>query len=175
MGIKAGCQTLKQYQIVVEFMFDGVRRAYDLQILYVMKVIEQLGTDKAIELLEEASKRQGIIIAREMRRKLPKDLSSIEIGAEVYRRFMEDAGAEIKIHKQDETSVTFLIERCPFFEAFLDVGVDCGMFLNGLCTHLTLPSIQATLVEFDEKLRVEPVLTREAAEDFCLERVFLAE
>ena len=156
-------------------MFDGVRRAYDLQILYVMKVIEQLGTDKALELLEEASKRQGIIIAREMRRKLPKDLSSLQIGAEVYRRFMEDAGAEIKVHKQDEHSVTFLINRCPFFEAFLDVGVDCGMFLNGLCTHLTLPSIQATLNEFDQKLRVEPVLTRESAEEFCLERVYITE
>ncbi|MFH1180189.1 MAG: hypothetical protein V1710_07510 [Candidatus Bathyarchaeota archaeon] len=156
-------------------MFDGVRRAYDLQILYVMKVIEQLGTDKALELLEEASKRQGVIIAREMRRKLPKGLSSLEIGAEVYRRFMEDAGAEIMIHKQDEHSVTFLINRCPFFEAFLDVGVDCGMFLNGLCTHLTLPSIQATLNEFDQKLRVEPVLTRESAEEFCLERVYITE
>ncbi|TFH19404.1 hypothetical protein E4H04_00050 [Candidatus Bathyarchaeota archaeon] len=156
-------------------MFDGVRRAYDLQILYVMKVIEQLGTDKALELLEEASKRQGVIIAREMRRKLPKDLSSLQIGAEVYRRFLEDAGAEIKIHKQDEHSVTFLINRCPFFEAFLDVGVDCGMFLNGLCTHLTLPSIQATLNEFDQKLRVEPVLTRESAEEFCLERVYITE
>ncbi|MBE0633727.1 L-2-amino-thiazoline-4-carboxylic acid hydrolase [Candidatus Bathyarchaeota archaeon] len=160
---------------MVEFMFDGVRRAYDLQILYVMKVIEQLGTDKALELLEEASKRQGVIIAREMRRKLPKDLSSLQIGAEVYRRFLEDAGAEIKIHKQDEHSVTFLINRCPFFEAFLDVGVDCGMFLNGLCTHLTLPSIQATLNEFDQKLRVEPVLTRESAEEFCLERVYITE
>jgi hypothetical protein len=156
-------------------MFDGVRRAYDLQILYVMKVIEQLGTDKALELLEEASKRQGVIIAREMRRNLPKDLSSLQIGAEVYRRFMEDAGAEIKVHKQDENSVTFLINRCPFFEAFLDVGVDCGMFLNGLCTHLTLPSIQATLNEFDQKLRVEPVLTRESAEEFCLERVYITE
>jgi hypothetical protein len=160
---------------MVENMFDGVRRAYDLQILYVMKVIEELGTDKALELLEESSKRQGVIIAREMRRKLPEGLSSLEIGAEVYMRFMEDAGAEIKIHKQDERSVTFLINRCPFFEAFLDVGVDCGMFLNGLCTHLTLPSIQATLNEFDEKLRVEPVLTRESAEEFCLERVFLVE
>lgn len=156
-------------------MFDGVRRAYDLQIIYVMKVIEQLGTDKALELLEEASKRQGVIIAREMRRKLPKNLSSLQIGAEVYRCFMEDAGAEIKVHKQDENSVTFLINRCPFFEAFLDVGVDCGMFLNGLCTHLTLPSIQATLNEFDQKLRVEPVLTRESAEEFCLERVYITE
>lgn len=154
-------------------MFDGVRRAYDLQILYVMEVIEELGTDKALELLEESAKRQGVIIAREMRRKLPEGLPSLEIGAEVYRRFMEDAGAGIKVHRRDEGSVTFLIERCPFFEAFLDVGVDCGMFLNGLCTYLTLPSIQATLNEFDERLRVEPVLTRESAEEFCLERVKL--
>ncbi len=160
---------------MVETMFDGVRRAYDLLILYVMKTIEELGTDKALELLEEASRRQGVIIAREMRRKLPQGLSSLEMGAEVYRCFMEEAGAEIKIHKRDETSVTFLIERCPFFEAFLDVGVDCGMFLNGLCINLTLPSIQATLTELDPKLRVEPVLTRESAEEFCLERVYVAD
>jgi hypothetical protein len=156
-------------------MFDGVRRAYDLNILYVMKVIEILGTDKALELLEEASRRQGVITAREMRRTLPEDMTPLEIGAEVYRRFMADAGAEIKIHKQDEASVTFLINRCPFFEAFLDVGVDCGMFLNGLCTHLTLPSIQATLNEFDPRLKVEADLTRESAEEFCLERVILSE
>jgi len=161
--------------MLVLIMFDGVRRAYDLNILYVMKVIEILGTDKALEILEEASKRQGVLIAREMRRKLPKDLTTLETGAEVYRRFMEDAGTEIRVHKQDEKSVTFLINRCPFFEAFLDVGVDCGMFLNGLCTHLTLPSIQATLNEFDPKLRVEAVLTRESAEEYCLERVYLAE
>jgi hypothetical protein len=159
--------------MVVQFMFDGVRRAYDLQILYVMEVIELLGTDKAIELLEKASKRQGVINARTLRKKLPEDLSSIEIGAEVYRLFMEDAGAEIKVYKKDETSVTFLIDRCPFFEAFLDVGVDCGLFLNGLCTHLTLPSIQATLNEFNSKIHVEPVVTRESAEEFCLERVSL--
>jgi hypothetical protein len=156
-------------------MFDGVRRAYMLQILYVMEVIEELDTDKALEFLEKPSERQGVLIAREMKKTLPKDLSVVEIGAEVYRRFMTDAGAEISVHKQDEKSVTFVINKCPFFEAFLDVGVDCGMFLNGLCTHLTLPSIQATLNQFDSKLKVETVLTREAAEDLCLERVFLSE
>ena len=146
-----------------------------LQILYVMEVIEELDTDKALEFLEKASERQGILISREMKRTLPDGLSSLEIGAEVYKRFMEDAGAEISVHKQDEKSVTFVINRCPFFEAFLDVGVDCGMFLNGLCTHLTLPSIQATLKQFDSKIKVETVLTREAVEDLCLERVFLSE
>ena len=40
-------------------MFDGVRRSYVLLVLYVMKVIERLGTDPAIELLMEAAERQG--------------------------------------------------------------------------------------------------------------------
>ncbi|MES0324299.1 MAG: L-2-amino-thiazoline-4-carboxylic acid hydrolase [Candidatus Bathyarchaeia archaeon] len=156
-------------------MFDGARRAYMLQILYVMNAIEELGSDKALEILEKSSERQGVIIARNMKKTLPEGMTSLEIGAEVYRRFMSDAGTEISVHQQDEKSVTFVINRCPFFEAFLDVGVDCGMFLNGLCTHLTLPSIQATLNQFDPRLKVEPVLTRKAAEDLCLERVYLSD
>jgi hypothetical protein len=156
-------------------MFEGVKRAYVLQILYVMKVIEHLGTDIALDLLEEACQRQGVIVANELKQELEGESSNLEIGAKVYEHFMKDAGANIKIHNQDERSVTFLIDRCPFFEAFLDVGVDCGIFLNGLCTHLTLPSIQATLTEFNPQLRVEPILTRESAEEFCLERVFLSD
>ena len=156
-------------------MFDGARRAYMLQILYVMNAIEELGSDKALEILEKSSERQGVIIARNMKKALPEGMTNLEIGAEVYRRFMSDAGTEISVHQQDEKSVTFVINRCPFFEAFLDVGVDCGMFLNGLCTHLTLPSIQATLNQFDPRLKVEPVLTRKAAEDLCLERVYLSD
>lgn len=146
-----------------------------LQILYVMEVIEELDTDKALEFLEKACERQGVLVAREMKRKLPEGMSSLEIGAEVYKRFMTDAGAKITVHKQDQKSVTFVINKCPFFEAFLDVGVDCGMFLDGLCKHLTLPSIQSTLNQFDPKIRIEAVLTREAVEDLCLERVFLSE
>jgi len=156
-------------------MFDGARRAYMLQILYVMNAIEELGSDKALEILEKSSERQGVIIARNMKKTLPEGMTNLEIGAEVYRRFMSDAGTEISVHQQDEKSVTFVINRCPFFEAFLDVGVDCGMFLNGLCTHLTLPSIQATLNQFDPRLKVEPVLTRKAAEDLCLEKVYLSD
>jgi predicted ArsR family transcriptional regulator len=156
-------------------MMEGVRRGYTLLVLYVMKTIERLGTEPALGILEEAAEEQGALIADEMRRTLPEGLTPLETGAEVYRRFMADAGAEVSVHKRDNASVTFLIRRCPFYEAFLDVGVDCGYFLNGLCNNLTLPSIQATLRQFDPRLMVESVLTRRAAEEFCLERVVLSE
>ena len=156
-------------------MFEGIRRSYALLTLFLMETIEELGTDRALEMLQIAIGKQAAIIERELRRKIPKDLDPLEKGVEVYHTFMEDAGAEVTVHKKSENSVTFLVRRCPFYEALLDVGVDCGYFLGGLCKHLTLPAIQATLSRFDPRLRLEPTLVRESAEEFCLERLYLDE
>jgi hypothetical protein len=155
-------------------VFEGVKRAYMLQVLYIMKVIEIIGTDPAIEILIQAAERQGEVVSKMFKKKLSvNSMKLLDIGAEVYQTFMRDTGAKINQYKRDEKSVTFLINRCPFYEVFLDVGVDCGVFLNGLCSNLTLPSIQAILKQFDERLKIEPVLTRETIEEFCLERVFI--
>jgi hypothetical protein len=156
-------------------MFTGVKRAYVLLILYIMRVIERYGTDTALELLEEASERQGSIIADKMKHELQEEKNPLKIGAEVYSRFLKEAGAEIVEYKHDEKSFTFIVKKCPFYEALLDVGVDCGVFLNGLCSNLTLPSIQNCLKSFNLNLKVETVLTRESAEEICLERIFLKE
>jgi len=153
----------------------GVCRGYTLLTLYIIEVIKDLGTQPSLDKLMEAVGKQGVIIAKEMRGEIPQGIGVIETGAEIYRRFMEDAGAEVIIHKKDADGVTFLIRRCPFHEAFLDVGVDCGIFLKGLCGNLTLPAIQATLSQFDPRLRVENIVARASAEDVCIERVYLAE
>ncbi len=153
----------------------GSRRGYTLLTLYIIEVIKELGTQPSLDKLMEAAEKQGAIIAKEMKRDMPQGLTTLETGAEVYRRFMVDAGAEVAVHKRDERSVTFVARRCPFHEAFLDVGVDCGIFLKGLCSNLTLPAIQATLNEFDRRLRVENVVARQSAEEVCLERVYLSE
>ena len=153
---------------------DGVRRGYALLVLYVIEVIKELGTQPSLDKLMEAADKQGVLIAKEMRRHIPAGLSPLDTGAEVYMRFMRDAGADVAVYRRDEGSVTFVVRRCPFHEAFLDVGVDCGIFLKGLCGNLTLPAIQATLREFDQRLRVENVVARQSAEEVCLERVYLA-
>jgi len=154
-------------------MFEGIRRSYTLLTLLLMEIIEELGTDRALEMLQASVEKQAEIIAGELRRKIPEEITPLEKGMAVYSAFMEDAGAEIIIHERTEDSVTYMVKGCPFYEALLDVGVDCGYFLGGLCTNLTLPAIQSTLERFDPRLRVEPRLVRESAEEFCLERVFL--
>ena len=156
-------------------MFEGIRRSYTLLTLLLMEIIEELGTDRALEMLQASVEKQAEIIARELKREIPEDADPLQKGMAVYSAFMEDAGAEIIIHERTEDSVTYMVKGCPFYEALLDVGVDCGYFLGGLCIHLTLPAIQATLKRFDPRLRLEPRLVRESAEEFCLERVYLGE
>jgi hypothetical protein len=156
-------------------MFEGIRRSYTLLTLLLMEIIEELGTDRALEMLQASVEKQAEIIVGELIRKIPEETTPLEKGMAVYSAFMEDAGAEIIVHERTEDSVTYRVKGCPFYEALLNVGVDCGYFLGGLCTHLTLPAIQSTLESFDPRLRVEPRLMRESVEEFCLERVFLEE
>ncbi|HUS78033.1 MAG TPA: hypothetical protein VM050_05165 [Patescibacteria group bacterium] len=156
-------------------MYKGIRRSYTLLVLFFIEVVKELGTDPTIEMLEKAIEGQADVIERELRREIPVGTPPLEAGVRVYRAFMEDAGAEVEVHRRDETSITFRVARCPFYEAFLDVGIDCGYFLGGLCTNLTLPAIRATLARFDPRLKLETVVVRETAEELCLEKIHLDE
>jgi predicted ArsR family transcriptional regulator len=154
-------------------MFTGIRRSYVLLVLFLIEVIEELGTDRGIEMLQTSIVKQADIIEQELRRRIPDDVEPLEKGVLVYKDFMKEAGSEVEVHAKDAESVTFRVDRCPFYYAFLDVGVDCGYFLGNLCTHLTLPAIQETLRRFDPHLRIETMLVRESAEEMCLERIYM--
>jgi len=152
-------------------MFDGVRRGYLLLTFYMMEVINELGTEPSLAMLERAADKQAEVIAGEVHKTMPEGLSPLEIGEYIYMDFMKNTGAEVAVHRRDEKSVTFRILRCPFYECFLDAGIDCGQFLNGLCSNMTLPSIQATITRFDPRLKLETLVVRESAEEICLERI----
>ena len=154
-------------------MFNGVRRSYTLLILFLNEVIEEMGTDRGLEMLQAAVEKHSEVAHDELLRELPKDFPPLEIGDFVYRTFMEEAGAEVVVYKRDDSSITYRVSRCPFYEAFLDIGIDCCYFVGGLCGNLTLPAIQAILNRFDGHLRVESRLVRESAEEFCLEQITL--
>lgn len=154
-------------------MYTGIRRSYTLLVQLLMEIIEELGTDRGIEMLQTAVERQADVIEKELRGKIPPELPPIKKGITIYRDFMESAGAEVTLREEDDDQAIFWVKRCPFYEALLDVGIDCGYFLGGLCTHLTLPAIQATLKRFDPRLRLETKIVRESAEELCLERIYL--
>lgn len=156
-------------------MYTGVRRSYTLLVQLLMEVIEELGTDRGIEMLQAAVERQAEVIEKELRTKFPPEMPAVKKGIAIYKDFMESAGAEVTLREEDDDQATFWVKRCPFYEALLDVGIDCGYFLGGLCTHITLPAIQATMRRFDPRLRLETKMVRESAEELCLERIYIDE
>jgi hypothetical protein len=149
---------------------SGVRRVYALTFLFLMEVIEKLGTDRALELLLKAAERQAEIIEKELAGRI-KTAEPLEKGLEVYSRFMEDLGAELKVPARNMNSVSIRVDQCPIYEAFLSIGLDCGFWMQGLCTNIVLPSISATLNRFDPKLRLTLEKYRGSAEDSCLLRI----
>ena len=52
-------------------MFDGVRRSYTLLILFLNEIIEELGTDRGLEMLQTAVEKQAEVIHGELLRELP--------------------------------------------------------------------------------------------------------
>lgn len=151
---------------------SGVRRVYALTFLFLMEVIEKLGTDRALELLSKAAERQADIIERELANQI-KAAEPLERGLQVYSRFMEDLGAEVKMQARSADNASIRVGRCPIYEAFLSIDLDCGFWMQGLCTNIVLPSIEATLRRFDSKLRLTLEKNRESAEDSCLLKLFL--
>jgi len=154
-------------------MSAGVRRSLSLLFLYIMNVIEEIGTDSSIELLIKAAKEQGNIFAREFRKEYSSDLSPLEVAEKVYCKFMKDVGAEVHSYERGNDSSSFIIYDCPFFDAFLDVGINCGIFLEGLCSNLTLPTVQTALSNYGINVRVEATRCKNSSEDFCIEKVSL--
>lgn len=151
---------------------NGVRRVYALCFFFLMEVIEQLGTDRALELLSKAAEQQAEIIEKELIGQI-KTAEPIEMGSEVYSRFMKDLGAQPSVQKRTENNITIRVDRCPIYEAFLSIGLDCGFWMQGLCTNIVIPSIGATLKRFDPRLRLTLEKYRASAEDLCLLKLSL--
>lgn len=152
---------------------SGVRRVYALCFLFLMEVIERLGTDKALELLSRAVKRQAEIIKRELAASVEKVSDPLDKGLEVYSRFMSELGAWLKVQSRSGGEILIRLGRCPIYEAFLSIGLECGYWMEGLCSNIVLPSIEETLRKFDLGLRLGLKEYRESADEPCLVRLSL--
>lgn len=138
-----------------------------------MEIIEKLGTDRALDLLLKAVERQAEIVERELTRSVEEIVDPLGKGLEVYSRFMGDLGAQVKVQTGGEEENVVRVGWCPIYEAFLDIGLECGFWMEGLCTHIVLPSIEEILRRFDPRLKLMLDRYRASAEEPCLVRLKL--
>ena len=150
---------------------EGDRRAYTLCYLFLMEVIETIGTDKALELLSRAADRQADILEKETSSHIHREGSPREKGLEAYKHFMEDIGAQVTATPQPNTETTVKVGRCPIYEAYLSIGLECSTWMQGLCTNIVIPSIEKTIHKFEPRLRLRIVTYRASAEEPCTLRL----
>ena len=149
----------------------GVRRAYTLLFLLVSEIVQQLGTDGALEAVERAVEREAELLAGELREGLPEGLEPLELGLEAYGELMGSIGAEFEVVERGGSHITLRVDSCPYYEALLEASVDCGYFLGGVCRNVIKPLLEAVLRRLEGGLRLEVEAVREAAEGVCIVRL----
>jgi len=155
--------------------FSGVIRSYILTFLLVMKITEELGSAKALQILQEAVEKQAEIVSEQIKKRVQKNLNLLDSGIESYKVFMSDAGARIQVVEKKDDYAIFAVSRCPFYEALLSVNVDCGHLQGEVCSNLAVPSIEAILKRIDPRFKIEFKSVRRSSEDICLEKISLSE
>ena len=85
-------------------MFEGIRRSYTLLTLLLMEIIEELGTDRALEMLQDSVEKQGIT---GMIRRRAKDLGpgfllesqGVVHVASAVSRWADDPGEDVHLYE----------------------------------------------------------------------------
>ena len=150
----------------------GARRAYTLLFLLISEIVEQLGTDGALEAIERAVEREAELLAGELQGSLSAS-NPLERGLEAYGELMGSIGARFEVVEREENRFTIRVDYCPYYEALIDASIDCGYFLGGVCRNIVRPLLEAVLRQLDDRLRLEVEAVREAAEGVCILRMTL--
>ncbi len=138
-----------------------------------MKIIDEFGSDIGLRIFNEVIQKQAKIVGDEIKKSMPKNLSLLDSGVKAYFDFMENAGADVQIYDKKDESATFIIKKCPFYDALLNIDVNCGYLQSEICSNLTIPAIESILKTIDRRFKVETKLIRKSFEDICLEKIYL--
>lgn len=138
-----------------------------------MQVIEKIGTDRALDLLYKAVDSQADIIQKEFSQTVLAKPSPLEKGLEVYTRFMRELGAHVLAVPIGDSEFSLKVERCPIYEAYLSIGLECDVWMHGLCTNIVLPSILKIIERFEPDVRLDLVRYRASLDEPCLLRLGL--
>lgn len=154
-----------------EKAFLGVKRAYGVLFSYIISVIENLGSDKALEILKEVVQKRGKEDGLELKRRLEVVSDSIVDGLAVYSAFIQDSGMNFDIIEMNEKKIVLKIGKCPVFEASHEAILDCQYFGERMCRLIYLPLASAVVSTINPNLSVDLIRYRTFHDGYCIEEI----
>lgn len=155
--------------------FLGVKRAYGVLFSYIISVIEDLGSDKALEILKEVVQKRGRDDGLELKRRLEAVNNDMFDGLAVYSAFIQDSGMNFDVIEENEEKIILKIGKCPVFEASHEAILDCQYFGEKMCRLIYLPLASAVVSVINPNLSVDLVRYRTFHDGYCIEEISLKE
>jgi len=151
----------------------GVKRAYSVFFSYIISVIENLGSDKALEILNEVVQKRGKEDGSDLKRRLKIKSDDISDGLAIYSAFIQDSGMTFDIIDNDENKIVLRIGKCPVYEASHETILDCQYFGEKMCRLIYLPLASAVVSVINPNLSVDLVRYRSFHDGYCIEKMSL--
>ncbi len=151
----------------------GTRRAYALLFNYVIAASNEMGSEKALGLLNDIVKKRGKSDGLELMRECGIKGSGILECLIVYTKLMDDYGAHPLVFSKTEGNALIRVDRCPFYEAFHASEISCAWLTENICKIITLPMITEIIKQVNPKASINTNKYRTSATDFCVEKITL--
>lgn len=149
----------------------GVQGAYAILFAYIIAMVGEIGTDRALDILSKVVEKRGRADGKRLIRKLGVSSGGIEAGLVVYGAFLDEWGAMHNVVEKTEGGVLVRVERCPLYEAFHSAEINCDWMVEEICRRLTLPLSSAVIKQVNPSLRVGIRKFRVSNDDYCLEEL----
>ena len=155
--------------------FLGVKRAYCVFFSYIISVIENLGSDKSLEILNEVVQKRGKEDGLDLKRRLKTESDDVSDGLALYSAFIQDSGMNFDIVNKAENKIVLRIGTCPVYEASHEAILDCQYFGERMCRLIYLPLASALVSVINPNLSVDLVRYRTFHDGYCIEEMSLKE
>ena len=125
------------------------------------EMVEQLGEEKAVSILDSAIRKAAIAEGREFARKAPGGVTSMADFIKLYELWTADGALEVTVHEANDRVFNFDVTRCKYAEAYKAMGL-------GKIGHLMSCNRDGTFCEgYDPNIKLERQQTIMAGASRC--------
>jgi hypothetical protein len=150
---------------------SSVQRAYSILFAYILAMVEEVGTDRALDILSQVVENRGREDGKILAKKLGISGGEIEAGFTLYKALLDQWGVTHEIVERTDERILIRVGRCPIYDALHSADIHCDWMMEGICDKIALPLATAAIRHVSPDLKVVVRRFRTSSEADCLEEL----
>lgn len=163
------CKSKVESEDKSDQLFKSVRSVYIALAAYVNKVGQEIGIEKAMELLSNSFAEVGTYQGKKLKKLADKEKLNADEAYELMKVVPKSMGINFMIPQKDSNNVITRLDKCPVYECAKVVGLDIGTF----CNNSAIPYFNAIAKQLNIDLEFNRNKVKTSESDFCEEQLTL--